>query len=655
MSKTTLILCDCLGSQTVDREALERATGLPCSPVHRALCAEQASVAGQAIAAGGAVIACGQEQRFFETLADELGAPAPACLDLRDRAGWTDDDRPTAPKMAALIADAMLETPPAKTLDVESAGLCLIIGAPDAALGAAARLCEMLGVTVLLAPEDDPGPGDDRRFDVVHGRLRSATGTLGGFEVVIDALRERIPGGRGGPAFTTPRDGARSACDIILDLGAGQPLFTAPGRREGYLRADPRRPEAVLDAVLEASQLVGTFEKPLYVRTESSLCAHSRANQTGCTRCLDLCPTGAITPAGEHVAIDPMICAGCGSCSAVCPSGAVAYDAPPVSALFRRLDAMAGAWRRLSDEAPRLLVHDAGHGAAMIRLAARHGRGLPADVVPLEVPALAAFGHAEALAALGAGFCAVDVLLSPTTERDGLPAQVELANAIAGRRAVRLIDEADPDALDAALREPGEPCVAGNPVLSLGSRRQVSRLVARALNAPDAVLPLPQGAPYGAVEVDREACTLCLSCVSLCPSGALLDNPDRPQLRFQEDACLQCGICRTVCPENAITLTPRLNLADSALSQTVLNEEEPFACIECGKPFGARSTIMRITEKLAGKHAMFTSEDRIRMIQMCDDCRVRSAFNAQDNPFAAGERPRVRTTADYLDPKSRKH
>ena len=30
----------------------------------------------------------------------------------------------------------------------------------------------------------------------------------------------------------------------------------------------------------------------------------------------------AITPAGEHVTIDPMICAGCGACAAACPSPA---------------------------------------------------------------------------------------------------------------------------------------------------------------------------------------------------------------------------------------------------------------------------------------------------------------------------------------------
>ncbi|MEC9310393.1 MAG: (4Fe-4S)-binding protein, partial [Pseudomonadota bacterium] len=91
-----------------------------------------------------------------------------------------------------------------------------------------------------------------------------------------------------------------------------------------------------------------------------------------------------------------------------------------------------------------------------------------------------------------------------------------------------------------------------------------------------------------------------------------------------------------------------------ALSQVVVHEEEPFACVECGTLFGVKSTIERITEKLAGKHAMFATSDAARMIQMCDDCRVNAQFHQENNPFEGKERPRVRTTADYLS-KRRDH
>ncbi|WP_347313445.1 4Fe-4S binding protein [Defluviimonas sp. SAOS-178_SWC] len=647
-----LILCDCLGSQIIDRDTVGKATGLACSRVHTALCTREMDRAAAAITDGDAIIACAQEAARFAELAADLGRPAPDIVDIRDRAGWSEDGD-TAPKMAALVAEALIPPAPVKSLDVISEGTCLILGKPDVALAAAERLADALAVTVLLDTEVEPPAS--RAFEVVLGRLRGATGTLGAFSVRIDALRQMQPGGRGDFAFTEARDGAVTRCDVILDLTGASPLFPAPHKRDGYIRADPGDPNAVAATVFEAAQHVGTFEKPLHLAFEETLCAHSRAGQTGCTRCLDICPTGAIRPDGDHVAIDPLVCAGCGVCSALCPSGAITYDAPPVAHLLTRIRVLAETYRAAGGAAPRLLVHDTPHGAEMISLAARYGRGLPADVIPLDVPALAGFGHAEMLAALALGFVAVDILPAPRTELDPIRSERALAAAMGGGDRLRLLDVSDPEALSDTLYGHRLERAEFDPVLPLGNRRQVARLAARTLlGAAREPIPLPHGAPYGAVLVDTGACTLCLSCASLCPSGALLDNPDTPQLRFREDACLQCGLCATVCPEDAITLVPRFDPSDAALGQTVLNEEEPFACIECGKLFGVRSTVEKIMEKLAGKHPMFAESDSGRLIQMCDDCRVRAQYHGQANPFAAGERPRVRTTDDYLS-KRRDH
>ncbi len=645
----TLILCDCSGSQVIDSSALSDATGAPVSKLHSALCTTQIEHAAAAISGGDAIICCTQEQRLFEALADEIEAPALPVLDLRDRAGWSSDPASKLPKMAALVAEAALPAPSEKVMDVRSEGLCLIIGAEPVAIPAAEALKEHLGVTVLLTDGSDLPV--TRAYDVIRGQLKTAQGALGQFSVQIDALEQLEPGGRGVPQLTAPRDGGRSECDIILDLTGGTPLFPAPEKREGYLRADPAHAPSVSEAVMKASHLVGTFEKPLYIKAEPLLCAHSRASQTGCSRCLDACPTGAIQPNGDHVVIDPMICAGCGACSSLCPSGAISYDAPPVDLTMRRTQTLARAYLEAGGEAPRLLVVN-DHGSEMIRLSARFGRGLPADVIPLEIPALAAFGHAEMLAASAAGFADVTLLMAPGVDADVIAYEVDLARAMGAK--VTLLDASDPDAMSDALYDAVSPAPIATPVRPVGSRRQIARQAAVALNPEAEVLPLPDGAPYGATVIDTDACTLCLSCVSLCPSGALGDNPDLPQLRFQEDACLQCGICASTCPEKAITLAPQMNLTPAALDQRVLHEEEPFACVECGALFGVKSTIEKITEKLAGNHAMFSNPEAVRMIQMCDDCRVNAQYHAKNNPFEGGERPRPRTTADYLS-KRRDH
>ncbi|MDG1280641.1 MAG: 4Fe-4S binding protein [Pseudorhodobacter sp.] len=641
-----LILCDCLGSQTIDADVITKATGLSCSRVHTALCTKGIETAAKAIAAGEVVIACQQEAQRFTELAEDLEAEIPAFVDIRDRAGWT-EAADASPKMAALLAEGLLAPPNLKTVDVVSSGICLVIGRAEIAYPAAEKLAQNLAVTVLVTDGSDTPA--DRKLDVVRGRLKRAEGTLGAFTLHLDALQMAQPGGRGAFEFDPPRDGASTNCDIILDLSGGTSLFPAPHKRDGYLRVDPGDPLAIADAVLQASQMVGTFEKPLHLLLEQHLCAHSRAGQTGCTRCLDVCPTSAIRPDGDHVQIDPMVCAGCGACSALCPSGAIRYDAPPVDHVLRRVRVLAETYLAAGGKAPRLLVHDEDHGAEMIALGARYGRGLPADVIPLAVEALAGFGHAEMLASLAAGFVSVDLLAAPRTEAEPILAEIALASAMGGADRLRLIDERDPDALSDLLYAASPAPLTVAPVLPMGSRRQIARLAGKALLA-DATGPvaLPKGAPYGAVIVNQEACTLCLSCASLCPNGALLDNPDKPQLRFQEDACLQCGICETVCPENAITLQPQFDPTDAALSQRVLHEEEPFPCIECGKLFGVKSTIEKITEKLAGKHSMFQTGGAGRLIQMCDDCRVQAQYHSTNNPFAGAERPRPRTTDDYL-------
>lgn len=659
-----LMLCNCEASMSIDAEALGRACGAGRSSLSESLCRRESGKVVAALASGEQVtIACAQEAETFAELAEENGIAAPLLtVDIRDRAGWSRDAEAAGPKMAALIAEAQLDAPKTPARDIVSEGICLVYGDGPIALAAAGRLDGSLSVTCLMRSHDDVLPPARTGFPIVMGRIARASGHLGGFEVVVDGFGERVPGGRQGLSFAPPRNGARSACDIILDLSGDASLFPAPQKRDGYVRADPRDPVAVERAIFEAAQLVGTFEKPLYIRFEASLCAHQRARKTGCTRCLSVCPTGAITVGdggkADHVTLDAGICAGCGACAAVCPSGAAVADHPPLAFQLHRLRTLAESYAAAGGKAPRLLVHDGLEGGEMIALAARFGDGLPADVIPFAVEETGGIGHSFIVSAWATGFSSVAILLGPKSERDAVLAEVALARALGegigiGEGRVEVIEERDPDALSERLHGHGAitPALEPEPVLLIGEGREVVRLALGALAGSGEAAPfaLPQGAPYGEVEVDADLCTLCLSCVGLCPTGALTENPDRPELRFKEDACIQCGICRNVCPERAITLAPRYNLGRDALAFKVLHFEEPAACISCGRPFGVKSSIQRIIGKLEGKHWMFQSSDNARLIQMCDDCRVKAQFHDEAAPFKLGTPRRVRTTDDYLN------
>jgi hypothetical protein len=47
-------------------------------------------------------------------------------------------------------------------------------------------------------------------------------------------------------------------------------------------------------------------------------------------------------------------------------------------------------------------------------------------------------------------------------------------------------------------------------------------------------------------------------------------------------------------------------------------------------------------------HWMFQDPARLAMLDLCEDCRVTAATNAALDPYATTERPKTKTTEDYL-------
>jgi len=654
-------VCNCEGTMPLDGKALGRACGAAEPFVNSQLCRAQLDHFRKA-AAGGAslLVACTQEAPLFGDVLAEAGLAADvAYTNIRERAGWSEESGRALPKIAALLAEAALDIPAAPSVTLKSDGVCLVYGRDEAALEAARQLAGRLDVTLLLTRPGDITPPSRMDVPIFRGTIAAASGHLGAFELAVDDYAPALPSARGALAFAAPKNGVRSRCDLILDVSGGAPLFPAHARRDGYFRPDPGNPAAVQRALFDLTDMVGEFEKPRYVEFTAALCAHSRSRKIGCTRCLDVCPASAIRPDGDTVAIDPYLCGGCGACHSVCPTGAASYAMPPARALGDRLRTLLQAYAKAGGEQPALLVHDARRGEEMISVIARHGRGLPARVIPFAVNEVTQIGFDFLALAFAYGASAL-VLLAHPQQQDELAAlagQVGLAETMlaalgygAGR--LRVLVEADPDAVERALYAlpPAAPIVAGG-FLAMGDKRALMRLalghLAKAAPTPREIVPLAAGAPFGAV-VLKEGCTLCLACVGACPTGALQDNPEKPQLRFQEDACVQCGLCKTTCPEGVISLVPRLNFTSDAASALVLREEEPFACITCGKPFGTKSSIERVVERLAMKHSMFQNQQAARLIQMCEDCRITAQFEVAGQPFAAAPRPLPRTTDDYL-------
>ena len=665
----TVLICSCEDTMPPDGDAVRRACRGTVIEGRQFCRAELERFRKAAADAETLVVACTQEAPLFREVASEVEGSAPlSFVNIRETGGWSWDAAKAGPKMAALIAAVAEPAPDIPFVPMTSEGITLIYGRDEQAIEAANLLKDQLDVTVLIRPDAKLAPSRVTEFPVVKGVVRAAKGYLGAFEITVDDYAAPNPSSRAEFEFGHGRNGATSRCDIFIDLSGDPSLFPAGDLRDGYLRADPGDPATVLRAVLKARDLTGTFDKPRYITFSEELCAHSRSRIVGCRRCLDLCPTGAIAPAGDHVAIDAHICAGCGQCAAACPTGAASYALPPSDALLRKLRVLLGTYREAGGKQGVVMFHDAEHGLALIEALARHGNGLPANVLPVEVNEITQVGLEAVAAAHAYGASAVRLLTRAKARHDiaGLKKTIELAQPIltelgfAGAR-VEAIETDDPDGLDEALRGIGslDPTLKPATFVPTGNKREVMRLALRELHAaapsPIDIVPLPEGAPFGTIEVRVEGCTLCLSCVSACPTGALSDDPERPVLRFAEDACVQCGLCKATCPEKVISLKPQIDFRAATALARVIKQEEPAECIRCGKPFGVKSSVERVVAKLEGKHWMYKdSKKRLDVIRMCEDCRVVVMAEEQFDPFGAPKRPPVRTTEDYLREREQK-
>ena len=357
------------------------------------------------------------------------------------------------------------------------------------------------------------------------------------------------------------------------------------------------------------------FQVDELVSYDHSICQHGATEeQSGCSKCLDVCPSGAIS-FSTTIEIDHVTCVDCGRCAGVCPTGALQYLAFPdksFTEFFREFQMVPGTTVVIGTNED---LHQFWWKSI--------GQSFENHIF-LEYPKTGAlsFFHLFFLLAHGAGSIIIfNNTRIPTSLQKVINDTNHIVSLLFGS-AERVFTCSLVNG--ATLPEPStQPPLTERPYTNLNyinRRRKIADIFQYLKGYCDTEISLAADEieDLGTISCDSGACTQCLACLNSCKIEALEADSAALELTWQGALCVGCGLCISTCPENALILrSSSIILNDSYFSPTTIAKAEPMKCRECGKVFGTKKSFEHVMKVLASKNM-----DKDGFFEYCEDCRV---------------------------------
>lgn len=636
-----LFLCNCRRTLALDPERLV----LPIAPSVLCFASDPATDIPEFAARthqeqpDRVMISCCAPPRFFEEALQASGSQSPTVhfLDLKDSCFRPHSDLAKTHNKASRLLRAAMESAELNSQPVYNrltAGNRILIAGDGGSQGAA--LARLLGDVARPFFVVEPSVSTTDAFEgkqIYRGRVIEIKGRLSDFHVTIEDVPTPAMSGRELPA------------DQVVIITQDGPL--AFKQRTGlHLLNNPS--EADIDRVAgRIRELIGEFLKPVHVVYNTDICAGGVADREACGICITACPYDAISREPENhlrMKIDHMACEGCGACVSACPTTSLSFTEPSSQELYTRLAALLTPLSSSADgERLVVLFHCGEQGRRVLEEAGRTPLAYPATVLPVEVPCLRYVSEANMLGAFRLGAAGVGLLgceTCPHGERELLRQKYDFCrltldafNIGDGRLClITAGDNTAPQAVEALSRVAGT--LEAAPIRWDGKRlpqRDNREVIADTIDAfidqtgrEPGQRPLDATQPFAFAEVRAAGCTLCRSCVNVCPTHAFTLEESTSSLKFKHIACVACGLCEQVCPEKVITLKREIRFDRDALEYRTVAQDDSVNCVNCGKPYINRKALETVEARLFSIESLldtFTGNRR-NLLRMCPDCRT---------------------------------
>lgn len=401
-------------------------------------------------------------------------------------------------------------------------------------------------------------------------------------------------------------------CDFVLIENARDYMLKQSGCYEISSMSD----EEALNLMNEKSP---NFKYKTHIHYDSTICQYHERRHEICGKCADICPTVAILKEDEtkHLVFSHIDCLGCGGCISVCPSGALDYSHMPRNA-FNEIA------RMYKGKIPIIIPKKMNLENLSVKL--------PPNALPFAIEGEKWLQEAHLTTLLqesGSSLIFYTDFVSRGT-KDAISIVNQIYNIKFNRKAIEVAmneNELKEALTKASLIEGSRHSINeyAMPKREIFAKRLEWLVGDRNLG----VVKTGENISYGTVEINRDTCTLCLSCVGACNVSALIADSKTNSIIFNPSICTNCGYCELSCAEKDTIFLKRgeIELKPEYFVYNELAKDELFACVECGKEFATKKAVEKIASIMAPKFV--NDPTKLKTLYCCSDCKAKVMVKAQ--------------------------